>query len=1080
MHSLLFLSLVTVATCQWTERKLFFYQASNHAWHVNEGDDVLVVSNSASFPLQHGFALANYSRVDFTAILSSYSFLSSTDTVAMKTHALSEDSSYNDCPLFGKKVMVTVYRVQHRQNKEGCVSVETVQRYFKYLDSHLRLQSGNRIRFDMDASIISNVCCPCSEEECYGPDQYQNFMSVVMKNCRALDPRLNNSPMTRIFLNDGFGGFAGLASLGYIDAFTNYGNYWAINNVNNDPDAFWKWEYNLSVLVHEFGHTMGFGHAAYTEGSPTSFITDFSKPDNYGDGGSVMGSGNSWDTIPGPSHYYYRLSKKKVEPFYFKTLSEATTTRIRLFAWDHAYSRPFLGIEQSRFKESDVIDGIPAGENALTVEVPFNRGNMCSTISEDVSYGSFFIEYRSRYGNQMGAGNHGVRLIQGRVEKRGIDESRSLILPAGVDGLFTWGDNTIPAGVLWTPNTADLGTIGIRVTRVHTVSERITEEQLDDPVQPLEKQSYVELEVTYQPGVKRIPPLHPSPLPSYQFSPNVACAMKEDVSGYVCSVVGVPRFWFYMNAFAHRGHPRVFKSDGSWIDSASASVVSVPGRERNSWVHFFGDYTRGKCTVDVEVAASNGRAISWTNTKLYRKRVGEGDDSFALVGEGSVVVVGNLEYAAGDEVVLMDLCGSSEEVSVSANSDGFAMVLPEKKLPGWYEGLVVEKREGRIVTSLQVTQLVASLNEDRVAVQLIDSNYVSVHSAGIPSTKTSFPSMLYEQRLPANQRFPLMFQDWTFGDSLLFDFEGTFPSNCVMFMETDNGEVQLSLRRLGREKSISLKLPYSQLIALGSVDGQIHFVWFSQRVTLLSVRAVLASKVGKGIETQSSGVDYYNLGEYRYKGEIGGFSQFEAKQYRAKYKGRWYDVNTESVEGVVVKVRDEGGSSGVWTWVWVVCGVVVAVVVFCCCSCLCRQRRSAKSSLPRTVPKKKHTSGAPMPPVVKSSKPASSGGNPFDVPSVDFSKKSTPPVPALPKPVVSESAAKPLPPKPLPPKPTDARPLPPKPTVVKPPTPETKPLPPTPETKPLPPKPTVVKPPPSSLSSHPPRRSPPKPPVNSK
>ena len=273
MHSLLFLSLVTVATCQWTERKLFFYQASNHAWHVNEGDDVLVVSNSASFPLQHGFALANYSRVDFTAILSSYSFLSSTDTVAMKTHALSEDSSYNDCPLFGKKVMVTVYRVQHRQNKEGCVSVETVQRYFKYLDSHLRLQSGNRIRFDMDASIISNVCCPCSEEECYGPDQYQNFMSVVMKNCRALDPRLNNSPMTRIFLNDGFGGFAGLASLGYIDAFTNYGNYWAINNVNNDPDAFWKWEYNLSVLVHEFGHTMGFGHAASSPISPSPTTT---------------------------------------------------------------------------------------------------------------------------------------------------------------------------------------------------------------------------------------------------------------------------------------------------------------------------------------------------------------------------------------------------------------------------------------------------------------------------------------------------------------------------------------------------------------------------------------------------------------------------------------------------------------------------------------------------------------------------------------------------------------------------------------------------------------------------------------
>lgn len=90
---------------------------------------------------------------------------------------------------------------------------------------------------------------------------------------------------------------------------------------------------------------MGFGHAAYTEAQPQSFITDFSKPDNYGDGGSVMGSGNSWDTIPGPGHYYYRLSKSKVEPHYFKFLTEPVIEAVSSYAWDHPYSRLFLGTD---------------------------------------------------------------------------------------------------------------------------------------------------------------------------------------------------------------------------------------------------------------------------------------------------------------------------------------------------------------------------------------------------------------------------------------------------------------------------------------------------------------------------------------------------------------------------------------------------------------------------------------------------------------------------------------------------------------------------------------------------------------
>ena len=995
MTFLLLILYSSIVACQGMEKKLFFYQASNQAWHVNEDNVVLTISNSDAFPIQHGFAFASYTREGYSATLLSYSFLSNPDRLVMKTESLNEAASTNDCPLFGKKVVVNVYRVQHRNDQEGCVSVETVKRYFQYMDSHLRLQSGNRIRMDIDGSVISNVCCPCSEEECYGPNQYGNFMNKVMEKCVVLDSRLNNRPMTRIFLNDGFGGFAGLASLGWIQSFADYGNYWAINNVNNDPDETWKWEYNLSVILHEFGHTMGFGHAAFTEAQPQSFITDFSKPDNYGDGGSVMGSGNSWDTIPGPSHYYYRLSKSKVESHYFKFLTEPVVKRFRLYAWDHPYSRLFLGTDTSRFASGEVIEGIPAEDNVMTVEIPFNRGNMCSTISEDVTYGSFFLEYRCRYGRQEGAGNRGVRLVLGRVEKSGFDSTRSLMLPAGVDGLFSWPDNVIPAGVLWTPNTADLGTIGVQIHRIHSVTERVREEQLEEAVQPFAKQSYMEVEITYQPGVRYIPPLHPAPLPVYQTSSNVACSINEDNSGYSCSLVGAPRFWFYMKDFAHRGHPRVYSLNKQWLDAASSSVVSVPGRERSGWLHFFGDYTRGSCRVEVTRTESAGRALVWQATELFRKRVGEDDDQFVRLGAGDVLIASGVEVGAGEALALMDLFGFEEAVTIS--NGGVVRFLPERTLPGFYEAFVVKRKEGKVVVSLRVTQMVAALQGNRVAVEMVDAQTVAVSSAGIPSSMTSFPSMFHSQRLSSYQKFPLMFQDWTFGDFLLFDFAGTFPSNCVMFLETDDGVVSLSLRRLQKEKDISLKLPYAQVIELGSIDGQLHFVWFSHALTLLSVRAALAAKVGSGESAQAAKQDFYNLGDYRYKGVIGGFTGFTAQQYEGRFGGKRYDVSTDTVAGVVVQMRD--GGSGVWWWVVGVLGVIGILGVWWCLAAGCRSaKKRTAPALPRTAPAKKKT----LPVVPSTSKPVVASTPKPVVPST-----SKPVVPSTPKPVVP-STSKPV------------------------------------------------------------------------
>ena len=62
MAFLLLVLFASVVVCQGTEKTLFFYQASNQAWHVNEDNTVLVVSNNDAFPIQHGFALARTIR----------------------------------------------------------------------------------------------------------------------------------------------------------------------------------------------------------------------------------------------------------------------------------------------------------------------------------------------------------------------------------------------------------------------------------------------------------------------------------------------------------------------------------------------------------------------------------------------------------------------------------------------------------------------------------------------------------------------------------------------------------------------------------------------------------------------------------------------------------------------------------------------------------------------------------------------------------------------------------------------------------------------------------------------------------
>ena len=1033
-----------VASNELKSERLFFYQSNHGDWHANRGDTILSVLNSNNYTMHHGFADAVFEMRDYDIVLLQYSFVSNPDEDVMDLQFMSD--SYNNCPLFGKKVVVAVYRVQHRNDVEGCASVDTAFRYLQYIDSHLRLISAGRIRMDLETSVISNICCPCSESECYGPNQYGNFMNKVMEACKPLDTRLDMSVMTRLFLNDGFGGFAGLASLGWIKSFTNYGNYWAINNVNNDPDEAWKWDYNLSVIVHEFGHTMGFGHASATDLSSIGFLKDYTSPDNYGDGGSVMGGGSSWDTIAGPTHYYYRMSIESVEPFWFKMASENSRTRIRLFAWDHPYSRPFLGIEAASHADSDMISGIPFSDNTLAFEFPWTQSTVCSTVSSDVSFGSFFLEYRSKKGNQNGAGNRGVRVIQGRVDKSGFDHTRQVMLSANTDGLSVWADSVIPAGVLWVPDQADVGTIGVRILKIHSVSNSIKESQLDDAVQSLDAIPYMEVEVSYAPGVRYIPPLHPDPMPRFLVSPNLYhCTSDEMNRSFTCELLGVNHFWIYMKPYAHRGHPRVFSLDGkSYLDSAAATVVSLPSRDRSSFQFFYGDYTRHQWTVTVTRANSAGSGHNWMNARLFKRDISGTDDQFELVGSGCVFLASGI---TGESIELIDLFGYNETVSIPNGGSTILFLQPSHPLPGYYEAFIQGRNGNSIVYSQRLANMVVTLSEPRIAVSLLNSETVALSSVGIPTSHFTFPTFYKPRSLGANEWLNLMLTEWTFDDYMLIDFEGAIPRDLTLTLDTDNGVFSLSLRRLATLSPISLKLSYKQVIDLGSIDGMIHRIQFNKEISLLSVRVVLQSNPGNIQFTQQKGQDYFNVGSDRYNGEYDGFTGFEAQEYECEFKGKKYNLNADRGDEYVIDMKDVSplyGWQRVLIWIGIgLCIILVIGVIWMCAVC-CGKRKRKQLEVPKSSVKT-----IPQP-------------NPSSPKQKPLKSLSPQPKPQSPKPLSPQ--LKPLSPKQLPPKPSSPKSLPPMPSQPKPSSP-----------KQLPPKPTSPQNKPSSPKNLPPKNLPPKP-----
>lgn len=280
----------------------------------------------------------------------------------------------------------------------------------------------------------------------------------------------------------------------------------------------------------------------------------------------------------------------------------------------------------------------------------------------------------------------------------------------------------------------------------------------------------------------------------------------------------------------------------------------------------------------------------------------------------------------------------------------------------------------------------------------------------------------------------LMLTEWTFGDYLLIDFEDALPRDLTLIMDTDNGIISLSLRRLATLSHISLKLSYKQMIDLGSFDGMIHRIQFNKRVSLLSVRVILKSNPGNIQFTQQKGQDFYNIGSTRFKGEYDGFTGFEAHEYECEFNGKKYTLNADRGDEYVIGMRDV---SPLHTWQRVLIGIgigfcvliVIGVLWMCVVCCGKRKRKQLevskapvrKATLNPSSPKQKPIPPKPVSPQLKPSSPKQVPSKPSSPQLKPSSPKSLPSKPSSPKPLPSKPSSpqlKPSSPKPLPPKPS--------------------------------------------------------------
>lgn len=481
---IIFISLICLVLSEYIDStKVYITYAVKDEYYLKAGVNYLKVENSFDYNLTAGYAMVSYNLTSNGVILSKYKriqenrdFLRQTDSIPV---------------LFDKKLRAKFIR--NIVGLDVCLSKESVIEMLKLLSSSMKLMTGYRTEYDIENSYVS---LKCVDTRSIKRDDYAKFIEEGTKQAEKDDPSLKGKLFSTncFLLNTGISSDYGF--IGSLDKFSE----------NDGESSLVKLTFlsssNFFSFAHNIGHNMGFEHSSIAPSS-TGFIKKYGFEDSQTGSMSYMGGelANKFHFIPSPSHFRRVVCKRKLYMPWLRSADRGVNT-YRLFAWDHPYSRVFLGDDKRKIhQEDDFIDGITFKYNTMGLSLEYGMKTFNSKF-KSLLVGRIGLHYRWYPENQDGYQNKGVIFeIDDFVDNTTTIGNYGVILSASTDDIENKDQSYIPLNYVKIPE-VDIGTLKFRVTKFHPIKNVIPHlEQLDRMPEnvSIDDLPYVEIEVTNLP-----------------------------------------------------------------------------------------------------------------------------------------------------------------------------------------------------------------------------------------------------------------------------------------------------------------------------------------------------------------------------------------------------------------------------------------------------------------------------------------------------------------------------------------------------------------------------------------------------
>ncbi|KAK8799437.1 hypothetical protein WA158_005986, partial [Blastocystis sp. Blastoise] len=804
--------------------------------------------------------------------------------------------AHAEVPLQNTALKVAFFRVNDLSDSSICSTTETIQTYTESILNYFKLLLGNSITLPSENIFVSD-CITC-DSTCYESTD-TDFMNQITSETTG-DYNI------KIILTSSGGNRVAYSSLGSLSTFTGYTSQPIIFPYISIPSTLSEKNSQESLLLYHISKTLGLGNASKSTSTTNTFeFTQTSSQDDYA---TLMGSStNGWLSIPTVSQYVNTISEKTLSSHWIKTVENGSSQKYRILAWDHPYSRTFLGESQSTQNEEDSIDSILFKNHVLSLNIPISQTTMYSNLDSSISEASILLEYRYNLDKSIvgGVGNQGLRIVSGIINKEGYNDNESILLNAHIDDMNSWIDSSIPYGATWYAKECDLGTLYIKVINIHNVNTPITSSMLTEERQTINSIPYIDIEITYIPSTPFTPTHLPVPsLTDFYFSPTLSeCTINQDDATLTCSYITYDTFLISFIPTETFGVPRIYFNNNESPLIGIYGVNSFPGNAITSFTVGFGNEGYGKFTCTI----TSGTPIRDVNGGSIIQRVLNGNLQYKYGSNDNAVTIDGVSYslvtssdnpmdfwlhiatgttgtnviAGTEKIALMDQYGGVTNANQKATytyddvqadfvlfctgsgTNGLALGLSDNKPQGLYIGTITDIRVSDNVNlnHIYIDRPIWRATS-HLAFEVTSASTVVITPASIPSGKYTIPSLLIAQNLAANTWLTYPIDKLVSGDYFFVDFKGLIPSSLLMYLHTDSGIKTIDLNLLGGRTDVSLKITYEQLIALGTF-GSVSRFSFSDTVILHAIRPIYSTNyyTAKSVTKPATmATTVYNLG----------------------------------------------------------------------------------------------------------------------------------------------------------------------------------------------------------------------------